>query len=119
MDAGPAGILKEFPAMVVDSQAKADCQELLRDISHHYGRGFGGLRNVSLTIRPGEKIGVVGRSGAAGRDGWRQGADSGSFRGRGKGGSQEDSNTPEAPCQPRTRTVRLGGGRVASGRVSR
>ena len=36
----------------------------LRQISHHYGRGFGGLQNVSLTIRPGEKIGVVGRSGA-------------------------------------------------------
>jgi ATP-binding cassette subfamily B multidrug efflux pump len=33
-------------------------------VSHHYGRGFGGLRDVSLTIRPGEKIGVVGRSGA-------------------------------------------------------
>ena len=36
----------------------------LDGISHHYGRGFGGLQNVSLTIRPGEKIGVVGRSGA-------------------------------------------------------
>ncbi|MBL9048642.1 MAG: ABC transporter ATP-binding protein [Tabrizicola sp.] len=36
----------------------------LQDVSHHYGKGFGGLRNVSLTIRPGEKIGVVGRSGA-------------------------------------------------------
>jgi len=36
----------------------------LKDVSHHYGRGFGGLRDVSLTIRPGEKIGVVGRSGA-------------------------------------------------------
>jgi hypothetical protein len=35
MDAGPAGVLKEFPGMVVDSQAKADCQELLREISHH------------------------------------------------------------------------------------
>ena len=33
-------------------------------MSHHYGRGFGGLRDVSLTILPGEKIGVVGRSGA-------------------------------------------------------
>ena len=33
-------------------------------ISHHYGRGFGGLQDMSLTIRPGEKIGVVGRSGA-------------------------------------------------------
>ena len=36
----------------------------IRNVSHHYGRGFGGLKNVSLTIRPGEKIGVVGRSGA-------------------------------------------------------
>jgi ATP-binding cassette subfamily B multidrug efflux pump len=36
----------------------------LKGVSHHYGRGFGGLRDVSLTIRPGEKIGVVGRSGA-------------------------------------------------------
>ncbi|MBP6737957.1 MAG: ATP-binding cassette domain-containing protein, partial [Rhodobacteraceae bacterium] len=31
---------------------------------HHYGRGFGGLQDVSLNIRPGEKIGLVGRSGA-------------------------------------------------------
>jgi ATP-binding cassette subfamily B multidrug efflux pump len=36
----------------------------LDGISHHYGRGFGGLQSVSMTIRPGEKIGVVGRSGA-------------------------------------------------------
>jgi ATP-binding cassette subfamily B multidrug efflux pump len=36
----------------------------LKDVSHHYGRGFGGLKNVTLTVRPGEKIGVVGRSGA-------------------------------------------------------
>ncbi|MCU0827860.1 MAG: ABC transporter ATP-binding protein/permease [Tabrizicola sp.] len=36
----------------------------LQNVSHHYGRGFGGLRDVTLTIRPGEKIGVVGRSGA-------------------------------------------------------
>lgn len=33
-------------------------------LSHHYGRGSGGLRDVSLTIKPGEKIGLVGRSGA-------------------------------------------------------
>ncbi|WP_151718899.1 ABC transporter ATP-binding protein [Gemmobacter serpentinus] len=33
-------------------------------VSHHYGRGSGGLRDISLTIRPGERIGVVGRSGA-------------------------------------------------------
>ncbi len=33
-------------------------------LSHHYGRGSGGLRDVTLTIQPGERIGVVGRSGA-------------------------------------------------------
>ena len=33
-------------------------------VSHHYGRGSGGLRDVSLTVQPGERIGVVGRSGA-------------------------------------------------------
>ena len=36
----------------------------IQNVSHHYGRGFGGLQDVSLTIQPGEKIGVVGRSGA-------------------------------------------------------
>jgi ATP-binding cassette subfamily B multidrug efflux pump len=33
-------------------------------VSHHYGRGSGGLRDLSLRIRPGEKVGLVGRSGA-------------------------------------------------------
>nr|MDJ1009585.1 ABC transporter ATP-binding protein [Paracoccaceae bacterium] len=33
-------------------------------LSHHYGRGSGGLRDVSLDIAPGEKVGLVGRSGA-------------------------------------------------------
>ncbi|SEM48070.1 ATP-binding cassette, subfamily B, multidrug efflux pump [Gemmobacter aquatilis] len=37
---------------------------VLDHVSHHYGRGSGGLRDVILTIRPGERIGVVGRSGA-------------------------------------------------------
>lgn len=36
----------------------------VENISHHYGRGFGGLQNLSMVIHPGEKIGVVGRSGA-------------------------------------------------------
>lgn len=33
-------------------------------IGFHYGRGTGVIENFSLTIRPGEKIGLVGRSGA-------------------------------------------------------
>ncbi|PWE30036.1 multidrug ABC transporter ATP-binding protein [Maritimibacter sp. 55A14] len=33
-------------------------------VSHHYGRGAGGLDDISLTIAPGEKVGIVGRSGA-------------------------------------------------------
>ena len=36
----------------------------LQDLSHHYGRGSGGIDRISLTIEPGEKIGLVGRSGA-------------------------------------------------------
>jgi len=36
----------------------------IEHVSHHYGRGSGGLADLSLTIRPGEKIGLVGRSGS-------------------------------------------------------
>ncbi|MEO0342474.1 MAG: ABC transporter ATP-binding protein [Pseudomonadota bacterium] len=32
--------------------------------THHYGKMTGGLTDVNLTIKPGEKIGLVGRSGA-------------------------------------------------------
>ncbi|SFH05329.1 ATP-binding cassette, subfamily B [Palleronia marisminoris] len=34
------------------------------DVSFTYGRNVGGLRNVTLTLRAGEKLGVVGASGA-------------------------------------------------------
>ncbi|MCT8158553.1 ABC transporter ATP-binding protein [Pseudoruegeria sp. SHC-113] len=33
-------------------------------VSHHYGREAGGLDAISLTLKPGEKVGLVGRSGA-------------------------------------------------------
>ena len=32
----------------------------LDNLSHHYGRGFGGIDAISLSIAPGEKIGLVG-----------------------------------------------------------
>ncbi|GGE19234.1 multidrug ABC transporter ATP-binding protein [Aureimonas endophytica] len=33
-------------------------------VTFHYGKGSGVIENLSLTIRPGEKVGLVGRSGA-------------------------------------------------------
>ena len=36
----------------------------LIEVSHHYGKGTGGLDRVSLSIAAGEKVGLVGRSGA-------------------------------------------------------
>jgi len=35
-----------------------------QDVSHHYGKGAGGLDHVSITIATGQKVGLVGRSGA-------------------------------------------------------
>lgn len=34
------------------------------NLSHHYGKERGGLDHVNLTIQPGEKVGLIGRSGA-------------------------------------------------------
>ncbi|WP_299608421.1 ABC transporter ATP-binding protein [uncultured Tateyamaria sp.] len=36
----------------------------LHGLTHHYGRGSGGLQEVTTVIQPGEKVGLVGRSGA-------------------------------------------------------
>ena len=36
----------------------------IQSLSHHYGRGSGGIDALSLEISAGEKVGLVGRSGA-------------------------------------------------------
>lgn len=36
----------------------------IKNLVHHYGHDQGGLDNISVSIRPGEKVGLVGRSGA-------------------------------------------------------
>lgn len=70
-----AGVIREalrsvaVPHDVVDAE---DARRLqvnearieFRGVSHHYGRGTGGIERVDLTIEPGQKVGLVGRSGA-------------------------------------------------------
>ena len=36
----------------------------LENVAHHYGRGSGVVEDISLTVAPGEKLGLVGPSGA-------------------------------------------------------
>jgi len=36
----------------------------VQNLSHHYGRDSGGIDGLSLSIKAGEKVGLVGRSGA-------------------------------------------------------
>ena len=70
-----AGVIREalrsvaVPHDVVDADGAARLQVNaaqieFRNVSHHYGRGKGGLDRVDLTIAPGQKVGLVGRSGA-------------------------------------------------------
>lgn len=56
----------------VDIQDKKDAQPIkverggikFDDVSFHYGENKGVISNLSLDIKPGEKVGLVGRSGA-------------------------------------------------------
>ncbi len=57
------------PHAVVDQPRAPDLQvthgEIRYDhISFHYGKGKGVIEDLSLTIKPGEKVGLVGQSGA-------------------------------------------------------
>ncbi len=70
-----AGTIREglqsisVPHSVVDAK---DAQPLqfkrgkieVKNLTHHYGKGAGGLDHISLVIEPGQKIGLVGRSGS-------------------------------------------------------
>ncbi|WP_208347282.1 ABC transporter ATP-binding protein [Pseudaestuariivita rosea] len=69
------GVIREglrsisVPHSVVDAPQAPDLIRKTGEIrfdgvSHHYGKGKGGLDNVSLTIPAGQKVGLVGRSGA-------------------------------------------------------
>jgi ATP-binding cassette subfamily B multidrug efflux pump len=58
-----------MPRMVEDRPDAVDLEVTrgeieFRNIRFHYGKGGGVIDNLSLTIRPGEKVGLIGRSGA-------------------------------------------------------
>jgi len=44
--------------------AVSDGEIRFEDIRFHYGKQKGVIENLSLTVKPGEKVGIVGRSGA-------------------------------------------------------
>ena len=57
------------PVAVVDAPDAAALPRVkgevrFEGVAFHYGKGAGVIENLSLSIRPGEKIGLVGRSGA-------------------------------------------------------
>ncbi|SMX47015.1 ABC transporter ATP-binding protein [Actibacterium lipolyticum] len=57
------------PVKLVDSPGAAPLSVTkgmveFKALTHHYGRESGGLEGVNLTLKPGEKVGLIGRSGA-------------------------------------------------------
>ncbi|MGK5521333.1 ABC transporter ATP-binding protein [Micromonospora sp. URMC 107] len=72
---GSVGVLRRALRTVAQPLAVADkpgAAELrvrggaisFSQVSHHYGRGGGGLDRLSLDVAAGERVGIVGRSGA-------------------------------------------------------
>ncbi len=57
------------PIGLVDQPGASDLQVTgpeirFEDVSFHYGRQKGAIDHLTITIKPGEKVGIVGRSGA-------------------------------------------------------
>jgi len=52
-------IAKDAPALLVNGGEIS-----ISNLRHHYGMSHGGLDNISMTIKSGEKVGLVGHSGA-------------------------------------------------------
>ncbi|SDS94678.1 ABC transporter ATP-binding protein [Actinoplanes derwentensis] len=72
---GSVGVLRRALRVIAQPLAVADKPQagplLVRggaigfaQVSHHYGRGTGGLDRLSLDVAAGERVGIVGRSGA-------------------------------------------------------
>ncbi|GAA3859639.1 ABC transporter ATP-binding protein [Celeribacter arenosi] len=70
-----SGVIREGLRSVAVAQTvtdKEDAKELavaggeirFQNLSHHYGKENGGLDGIDLTIKAGERVGLVGRSGA-------------------------------------------------------
>ena len=54
--------VEDRPGAVALPRVKGEVQ--FDGVTFHYGKGAGVIENLNLAIRPGEKIGLVGRSGA-------------------------------------------------------
>ncbi|PKP80296.1 MAG: multidrug ABC transporter ATP-binding protein [Alphaproteobacteria bacterium HGW-Alphaproteobacteria-18] len=59
----------QAPVAVTDDPAAGDLPRVkgevaFENVTFHYGKGAGVIEGLNLVIRPGEKIGLVGRSGA-------------------------------------------------------
>ncbi|ACU73968.1 ABC transporter related [Catenulispora acidiphila DSM 44928] len=54
--------VEDSPKAVILPPAKGRIR--FEGVSHHYGRGAGGLDRLSLDVAAGERVGLVGRSGA-------------------------------------------------------